>query len=418
MPTKKRRKKRTVNYRNLAIVVIGGLLIMGALIFGISRIFAKKGPDQPVVETIDPAEAETQTTPEPSDSGKKDESSSSADEKKVSLFLTGDGLLHESVYEDAWIESSRSFDFAKQLDRIGNIASRYDLSFYNQETILGGMELGLSGYPVFNSPQEFGSYMVSRGFNLVSTANNHCLDMGYTGVANSREFWNSQRGVLMQGTNTSQAEYDEIAVKEVKGMKIAFLAYCEMTNGISPDYDYEVNYFPGYEEKMLAKVRKAKEENDAVIVSMHWGTEYSFDVNETQKSLARKLADAGADVIVGNHVHVIEPFEWVGDTPVFYAMGNLISSQIDVENRIGMMAAMDLVKTVNEDGTTEVKVENLRADLHYTYLEGEYPDLRTNIQVYPFSEMNDSILEGYQSTYEEFKKIITKLDQNIEIGGI
>jgi hypothetical protein len=83
-----------------------------------------------------------------------------------------------------------------------------------------------------------------------------------------------------------------------------------------------------------------------------------------------------------------------------------------------MMAGMDLVKTVNADGTTDVKVENLRADLHYTYLEGEYPELRTNIQVYPFTEMNDSILPGWQSTYEEFKKIITSMDQNIQIGGV
>jgi len=127
----------------------------------------------------------------------------------------------------------------------------------------------------------------------------------------------------MQGTNTSQQEYDEIAVTEVSGMKIAFLAYCENTNGIEPDTDYEVNYFPGYEEEMLAKVRKAKEENDAVIVSMHWGTEYSMEVNSTQSSLAQRLADAGADVIIGNHVHVIEPFEWIDDSVVFYAMGNL-----------------------------------------------------------------------------------------------
>ena len=115
--------------------------------------------------------------------------------------------------------------------------------------------------------------------------------MGWTGVENSRKFWNSQKGVLMQGTNTTQAEYDELAVTEVNGMKIAFLAYCENTNGIYPDTDYEVNYFPGNEDAMLEKVRRAKQECDAVIVSMHWGTEYSMEANETQTSLARQLAD-------------------------------------------------------------------------------------------------------------------------------
>lgn len=415
MPTKKRRrKKRSVNVRNLAIVLIGAVVLLAAGIFLISRIFAGREPAKPVVETIDPSEVVETKEPENSDSGKEETPS---DESRVSLFLSGDGLLHESVYEDAY-NADGTFNFAKQMDRITAIAEKYDLEFYNQETILGGTELGLSGFPTFNSPQEFGSYMVSKGFNLVSTANNHCLDAGFTGVTNSRNFWNAQKGVLMQGTNTSQAEYDELAVTEVNGMKIAFLAYCENTNGIYPDYDFEVNYFPSYEEQMLAKVRQAKEQCDAVIVSMHWGTEYSFEVNETQRNLARQLAEAGADVIVGNHVHVIEPFEWIGDSVCFYAMGNLISSQIDTENRIGMMAGLDLVKTVNEDGTTSVKIENLRADLHYTYLEGEYPALRTNIQVYPFTEVDDSVLPDHQSIYEQFKAIITNLDQNIQIGGV
>ena len=414
MPTK-RRKKRTVNIRNLAVVVIGAALVLGAVILLTKILFGNDKNPKASVETIPPEDVqETEETEE----GQQEEESSAEqpEENRVSLFLSGDALLHESVYEDAKNDDG-SFNFAKQLDRICDIAEKYDVQYYNQETILGGTELGLSGYPVFNSPQEFGTYMVNKGFNLVSTANNHCLDMGWQGVVNSRKFWNAQKGVLMQGTNTSQAEYDETAVMEVNGIKIAFLSYCEHTNGINPDYNYEVNYFPGYEQEMLAKVRKAKEENDVVIIAMHWGTEYSYDVNDTQRSLARQLAEAGADVIVGNHVHVIEPFEWIGDTAVFYAMGNLVSTQIDVENRIGMIAGMDLVKTTDAGGSTSVKIENLKADLHFTYTEGEYPALRTNVQVYPFSQLNDSILPGYADTYNEFKSIITALDTNIQIGG-
>lgn len=414
MPAKKRKKKRTVNYRNLLIVIAGIALLFAGSFLIVNMLFGKDKDPQPTVETVDPEEAEKSSESAGSDSGTPENTGTG--ETRVSLFVTGDGLLHESVYMDA-MNSDGSFDFAKQLDRIGAISSKYDLAYYNQETILGGTSLGLYGYPTFNSPQEFGTYMVSKGFNLVSTANNHCLDMGWQGIENSRKFWDSQNGVVMQGTNTTQAQYDEIAVKEIRGMKIAFLSYCEHTNGIEPDASFEVNYFPGHEEEMLAKVRKAKAENDAVIVAMHWGTEYSMEVNDTQRSLARQLADAGADVIIGNHVHVIEPFEWIGDTPVFYAMGNLISTQIDVENRIGMMAAMDLVKTVNEDGTAEVKVENLKADLHFTYTEGEYPELRTNVQVYPFSQVNSSILPDYQSVYEEFKGVITALDSDIQVGG-
>ena len=340
---------------------------------------------------------------------------------KVRLFLTGDGLLHDSVYTDA--NEDGTYNFSKQLDEVLNVVSNYDLAYYNQETILGGTELGLSGYPTFNSPKEFGSYMVSKGFNLVSTANNHCLDKGFTGVQSSRDFWNAQTDVLMSGTNSTEEEYNAIPSIEINGIKIAFLAYCENTNGIEPDYSWEVNYFPGHEEEMLNKVTQAKSENDVVIVSMHWGTEYSHEVNDTQYTLADELTKAGADVVVGNHPHVIQPFQWVNNKPVFYAMGNLISTQLNQENLVGMCASLDITK--NEDGS--IVIDNVCADLTYTTMEGTYPDLRYNIQVHPMNVVSDETLQAQQCNkdyytvselYESSKAIITSLDSNITIGGI
>ncbi len=402
MPTKKRRK---VRWERIAVLILVPVLLVTALVFGVKAIFGKKDAEPKKEDTAEVKEDETVPEEEPEEKG-----------KKVTLFLTGDGLIHESVYMDAWNEDG-SFNFDKQLHRIAEIAAPYDLQYYNQETILGGTELGLSGYPVFNSPVEFGEYMVKSGFNLVSTANNHCLDMGFAGVSNSRAFWNGQKGVLMQGTNTTQEEFDEIASMEVNGIKIAFVSYCEHTNGIYPEYDFEVNYFPGYEEQMLDKIRRAKETNDVVIAAMHWGTEYSHGVNETQTWLAEQMVDAGADIIVGNHPHVIQPFQWVKGKPVFYAMGNLISSQLDDDNLIGMMAGLDIIKT-EEDGKTEIRIENVRADLHYTIMEGVYPDLRYNIEVIPFSQLNDDILPGYQEIYQTYSDIIRSLDSNITIGGV
>ena len=359
-------------------------------------------------ETPEPAPEETpEETPEPEPE---------PEVSKISLFVTGDGLLHESVYTDA-MNDDGTFDFGRQLDDVLDKVENYDLAYYNQETILGGTELGLSGYPVFNSPQEFGEYMAEKGFNLVSTANNHCLDRGWTGVKASRDFWNSMDGVLMQGTNTSQEEYDELAVTEINGISVAFLSYCEHTNGISPDYDFEVNYYPGHEEEMLEKVRRADEECDVVIVAMHWGTEYSHEVNDEQYYLAKQLADAGADVIVGNHVHVIQPFQWVDDVPVFYAMGNLISSQIGLERRIGMIGAMDITKTT-EDGESEIVIDNVRADLVFTDYVGDESVLRTDVHVYDFEDLTEDILPGYEEIYEDYLQIVKSLDEDITIGGI
>lgn len=406
MPNKK--KKRKLKVVNL-LIVIAALLVVCVGVFAVTKVFTHK--DKEVVPTSSIVETET---PEPSEEP--------VQESKVSLFLTGDGLLHDSVYTDAQNDDG-TYDFSKQLDEVLNVVSNYDLAYYNQETILGGTELGLSGYPTFNSPKEFGSYMVSKGFNLVSTANNHCLDKGFSGVQSSREFWNSQSNVLMSGTNSTEDEYNSIPSIEINGIKIAFLAYCDNTNGINADYSWEVNYYPNHEDEIVSKIQQAKSENDVVIVSMHWGTEYSHEVNETQYTLADKFTSAGADIIVGNHPHVIQPFQYVNGKPVFYAMGNLISTQLNQENLVGMCAGLDITK--KEDGT--IVIDNVRADLMYTTMEGSYPDLRYNVQVHPMLSVSDETLQAQecnkdyyttQELYDASSSIITSLDSNITIGGI
>ena len=296
---------------------------------------------------------------------------------------------------------------------IGDIAEPFDLAYYNQETILGGTELGLSGFPEFNSPQEFGSYMVKRGFNLVSTATNHCLDRGLDGIRASRAFWDAQQDVITDGTNTSQEQQDTVAHMTVNGISIALVSYTFSTNNIEPEHPWEVNTYMGHVDDMLAKVKVAQDQYDCVIAAMHWGTEYSKDVNQEQLDLSQRLADAGADIIIGNHPHVIQPFKWInGHTPCFYAMGNLISTQTDTENLIGMIGALDIIK--KDDGSVEI--QNVRADLTYTLMDGTYPDLRTNIRTVPFRQVTTDQLPEKDALYQEYTNIITSMDPNIKIG--
>ncbi|MBR3357867.1 MAG: CapA family protein [Solobacterium sp.] len=368
-------------------------------------------PEAPVIEvspgTDDPKDPQTTPTPE-----------TQGQEQKASIFLAGDALLHESVYTDAQQENG-GFDFNSQLELLFQVARPYDLQYFNQESLIGGTELGLSGYPEFNSPKEFAEYMLANGFNLVSTANNHCLDKGEEGIVSALNWYYAKKGqMIMQGINGSQEEYDAIATGEVNGITYAFLSYCEQTNGREAPHPYTVNYYPGHEQEMLDKIKRADSMADVVIVAMYWGTETPHDVSEAQLTLADQMTEAGADIIVGNDTNALEPFRWVNGRPVFFAMGNLISTQVEAENRIGIIAGIDIVKRTKQDGTTEIAYENVRADLAYTYAEGEYPELRTNIKVYPFSALNDELLPNYQELYEQYKAIITKLDTDIKIGGV
>ena len=337
-------------------------------------------------------------------------------EKRISVVLCGDAVIHESVYMDAMKEDG-SFVFDRQLHDVGNMIRPYDLRYYNQETILGGRALGLSGYPSFNSPAEFGEYMASLGFNLISTATNHCLDRGFKGIRNTSAFFAGHPEILSAGTAASMQEKNTIASRTFGGIRTAFLSWCQQTNGNVPDYPWEVNLFTGHEEEMLEEIRRAKRENDAVILALHWGKEYSRNPGEAERALAVRCVEAGADLIVGNHVHVINPVELIHGVPVFYALGNLISSQLNTENLISMIAGLDLV--MEEEGEMRrVRCENLRAEFLYTSMKGVYPALRTDIRVIPFSELDETVLPGYQTLRSALEAHVNAMNAGVSFTGI
>ena len=334
---------------------------------------------------------------------------------EATLFMVGDALLHDTVYNDG--KTADGWDFTKQIWRLGEIAKNYDLAYYNQETILGGEELGLSNYPMFNSPQEWGRDMVAQGFNLVSTATNHALDRWGDGIRASKEFWKSQEGVVEDGTNTSWEEYEELPVYDVNGISYVFVSWTYGMNGLQcPEgEEYLVNCYDGYMDTMLDQVRRGKELADVVIVAIHWGDEYSMEPNESQLTIARQLSDAGADIIIGNHVHCIQPVEWInGKTICFYALGNMISDQWPWEkSMIGMMGALKITKTVQGD-KTEVKISDVKADLHWTYSNRS---AHKDFEEIPFSQLNDSLYPGYEEVYSRYKTVITEMDDSIQVGG-
>lgn len=335
----------------------------------------------------------------------------------ASLFMVGDALLHQPV-ENSVVQPDGSYAFTC-LDRIGAIASDYDLRYYNQETILGGDYFGVQGYPRFNGMQAWGNYMTDQlGFNIVSLANNHSLDMDMEGLTNSVNYWKGKQDVLTSGTYLSQEDYDRIEVREVNGISYSFISYTYGMNGLYPPEgeEYAVACYKGSEDELLNKVSKAKEMADVVIVAMHWGDEYNTEPNEEEVTLAQQLSDVGADIIIGNHPHCIQPVEWLNDhkTICFYALGNCVSGQYDL-SRIEMMAGLTINKTSEPDGKVEVRIDDVHCDLMYNYFDDLYFN---NFNVVPFYQMSDdTYVANHEQVYEEYKQIVTARDSSITVGG-
>ena len=174
---------------------------------------------------------------------------------KLSMLMVGDALIHGSVYRDAY--KNGKYDFSSQLELIKPIVKNYDLAFYNQETILGGTDLGLSDYPTFNSPWEFGDNMLDAGFNIVNLATNHTMDRGEKAILKSCEYWNPKKEkILFAGSYCSKEDRDEIKIFEKNGIKYTMLSYTYGTNGIKvPEgKEYYVNLYS--DEKAKEDIEK------------------------------------------------------------------------------------------------------------------------------------------------------------------
>ena len=322
-------------------------------------------------------------------------------EYKASLIMVGDALIHNSVYEDAHKDDG-SYDFKPMLENIKPEIKKYDLAYYNQETILGGTELGLSNYPCFNSPYEVGDAFVDAGFNLVSLANNHTMDTGVPAIKNSLAYWKKQKDVYTAGSYSSFEERDTAKVAEVNGIKYAMLSYTVWTNGLNPPVGEE--YYDNVYSDELAKadIERVRDKVDVLMVAMHWGTENSNIVDYQQEEIAKYLSSLGVDIIIGAHPHVVQKIGYVDDTLVIYSLGNFLSGQIGTDKKSGLMASLNITKTVEKDKTSSIKIDNVKAEFVYTYHDPSYH----NFKLIRWKDLDDNILPGYREYFQELKNTI------------
>ena len=259
-------------------------------------------------------------------------------DKEITIVMVGDILLHTPVEEAAKDDADNyNFDFIFE-DTKKDIASA-DIAIVNQEVIIGGEELGVSGYPAFNAPTEIGDALVKAGFDVVCHGTNHALDKGKKGILNTLDYWEENHPeITILGINDSKEDQENITIIEQDGIKIALLNYTYGTNGISlpKGMPYAVDMLD--KDKVISDLKYAEENADFTIVCPHWGTEYELETDSSQKKWAKIFREYGADLVIGTHPHVIEPIEMMedgktgysnnhgnGDMLVYYSLGNFVN---------------------------------------------------------------------------------------------
>jgi poly-gamma-glutamate synthesis protein (capsule biosynthesis protein) len=327
----------------------------------------------------------------------------------VHFAAMGDMLAHDTIIANA--KTANGYDFGAYFQKIRPLYNDADVVFCNQEGLSSGPAYTISGYPAFNAPTEFASALKdSAGCNLINLANNHMGDKGVAATNATIDLWQQLHPLAFSGANKSAADQQRVTIAEMKGIKIGFVSFADFNNNTATPA-YSVNIY--HDEALVRKlVGEAKKQADLVIVSMHWGTEDSSIVNTDQQAQVKLLASLGVDVIIGTGPHVLQKVETVkrpdgGHMVVWYSLGNMLSSQLNIPELFSGIARFDAVKQT--DGS--IKIENLAFQptyMHYEWTAAEKANndfmARHNVMIYPLSEATEPLAKSQLNTTVEAQR--------------
>lgn len=346
----------TISRKHLSYACL--LLIISLLLS--SCMLRAEGEFSTMQETYE-SSPEAQDTQDTKDTERDADTEPPAVDTSVTISMVGDVLLHEKVAESGDMGDG-TYNYDHLFKNVKDEIEAADISIVNQEVILGGRDLGLTGYPSFNGAFEVGDALAKSGFDIVLHATNHTIDRGSVAVRNCLDFWKtSYPEMAILGINSTAEEQGNVYVREENGIKIAFLNYTYGTNGIPlpSDMPYCVDLLD--EATLKRDIAKAEEIADFTVVLPHWGTEYVLEADTNQKYWAQIMFDSGADLVIGTHPHVIEPVELMDDGEhkmlVYYSVGNFINATAQtgptIANRmVGAMANVTLDR--QSDGSIEI----------------------------------------------------------------
>lgn len=310
--------------------------------------------------------------------------------KNITITSVGDIMMHEAQIKSGSLGNGQ-YDYGIMFRSIKPYIEKADFALGNLETTLSGKDKNYTGYPMFNSPEILAKNIKDAGFDMVTTANNHSLDRQFYGVVKTIENLDKV-GLLHTGTYKKKEDSGEIFIKDIKGVKVAFLAYTYGTNGNVVPEKFAVNLID--RSKIFEDIKKAKAlKADLIIASMHFGNEYVTKQNKTQEDLVNFLFKNGVDVVLGSHPHVLQPQEMKKIIDIYgvekerfviYSQGNIVANMPERYKNSGVIVNLNIRKDKN--GTIIDKVEYIPTMVD-AYYNSEAK--RTTFEILPLSSQSD-----------------------------
>ncbi len=285
----------------------------------------------------------------------------------IHMAAMGDMLAHDTIIANA--KTGDTYDFTKYFANIRSVYKSADVVFCNQEGLSAGDQYGISGYPSFNAPTKFSADLQSgAGCNVINLANNHMGDKGVNATNVTIDNWNALKPLAISGANKSSTDQEKVSFAEVNGIKIGYVSFADFNNNKSAP-SYSINIY--HDDALVRRlITQARAEADVVIVSMHWGVEDSSVVSSDQTNMVNELSSLGVDIIIGTGPHVLQKFQTItrddgGKMIVWYSLGNMLSSQLNIAELIGGIATFDITKSTD----SKISISNIAFTPTYMHYE-------------------------------------------------
>lgn len=327
----------------------------------------------------------------------------------ATIVSFGDTLCHKPLYNAAYDEEIGIYDFSSMFKYVEKYFQNSTINIGNCESTMAGAEMGYSGYPTFNAPEHLAIDLHELGVDIMTTANNHTLDKGFSGLSSTLDFLDNAE-IAHVGTARTAEEQNTVLIRELNGIKTAFLAYTYGTNGIPipENKEFCVNMID--EDLILEQIEQAKKDGaELIVASMHWGVEYQITENAEQDRLAEFLIANDVKIILGSHPHVLQPMKMLevetdeGEVKqglVIFSQGNFFSNQRDENTRNTAIFNIEIKKDAK---TGEVTIERVTYVPIYVYIKE--PGVKDRYELLDLNEIIRSYEAGENIWSEEMYKL-------------